>query len=248
MRYSDDISDDGGGDRRARMDAWRAALDRALAGDYGDSRIWPAFHHTVQRHSIPHQYFHDVIDGAVMDLSPQRCETFADTYDYCYHVASVVGLVCIHVFGFQDPRAMELAEHNGIAFQLTNILRDLREDAQMGRVYLPQEDLRRFNYTERELCAGADNEAFRALMRFQVERARDYYDRAAPLLTLIEPDSRPCLRAMREIYRGILERIVAQNYDVFSRRARVPTWRKLWIATQAWWQSRRIEGEPLSSA
>src|SRR5688572_30557308 len=124
MRYSDDISDDGEGDRRARMDAWRAALDRAFEGDYGDSRILPAFHDSARRYGIPRRYFHELIDGAVMDLTPRRYETFADTYRYCYHVASVVGLVCIHVFGFQDPKAVEYAEHNGIAFQLTNILRD----------------------------------------------------------------------------------------------------------------------------
>jgi len=248
MRYSDDISDDGGADRQARMEAWRAALDRALEGEYGESRILPAFHDTVRRYAIPHEYFHSLIDGAVMDLSPRVYETFQDTYRYCYHVASVVGLVCIHVFGFRDERAKELAEYNGIAFQLTNILRDLREDAQMGRVYLPREDLERFGYREDELKQGADNDAFRALMRFEVDRARDYYDRAAPLLELIDPDSRPCLRAMREIYRGILDRIVAQKYDVFSRRARVPTWKKLLIATGAWWQARHIEREPVSSA
>jgi 15-cis-phytoene synthase len=248
MRYSDDISDDEGDDRQARMSAWRAALDRTFEGDYGDSRILPAFHDSVSRYGIPRRYFHELIDGAEMDLAPRRYETFPDTYRYCYHVASVVGLVCIHVFGFRDPRAKELAEYNGVAFQLTNILRDLREDAQMGRVYLPQEDLHRFGYTEDELRDGAENEAFHALMRFEVERAREYYDRAAPLVPLIDPDSRPCLRAMRQIYGGILDRIVAQNYDVFSRRARVPTWRKLLIAGEAWWQSRRIERERLSSA
>ncbi len=248
MRYSDDISDDGQGDRLGRMDAWRAALDRAFEGEYGESQILPAFHDAVKTYHIPRQYFHDLIDGAVMDLEPRRYETFADTYRYCYHVASVVGLVCIHVFGFREERAKELAEWNGIAFQLTNILRDLREDAQMGRVYLPQEDLARFGYSEEELRQGTDNEAFRALMRFEVERAREYYDRAAPLVELIDPDSRPCLRAMRSIYRGILERIVEQNYDVFSHRARVPTWRKLLIAGEAWWQSRRVQRGQLSSA
>lgn len=247
MRYSDDISDDGGTDTETRMAAWRRALDRALEGGYGDSRIMPAFHDTVRRHAIPRQYFHDLIDGAEMDLVPRRYETWEDTYRYCYHVASVVGLVCIHVFGFRDPHACELAEFNGIAFQLTNILRDLREDALMDRVYLPQEDLRRFGYSEADLKAGLVNDSFRRVMQFEVERARDYYDRAAPLLDLIDPDSRPCLRAMRRIYRGILDRIVAQDYEVFSRRARVATWKKLVIAGEAWWQSRFVEREPLSS-
>jgi 15-cis-phytoene synthase len=250
MRYSDDISDEAGEqqDRKARMGAWRAALDRAFEGDYGDSRILPAFHDTVRDYHIPAEYFHALIDGAEMDLAPRRYETFADTYRYCYHVASVVGLVCIHVFGFQDARAKEYAEYNGIAFQLTNILRDLREDAQMGRVYLPREDLERFGYTEEDLRAGVENDAFHALMRFEVDRAREYYEKARPLLPLVEPDSRPCLQAMTDIYRGILDRIVAQNYDVFSHRARVPTWKKVLIATRAWWQARRLERKSLSSA
>lgn len=248
MRYSDDISDDGGADRGDRMAEWRAALDRAYQGDYGDSRILPAFHDTALKRGIPIRYFHELIDGTVMDLEPRRYETWDDTYRYCYHVASVVGLVCIHVFGFQDPHAAQLAEWNGIAFQLTNILRDLREDAQMDRVYLPQADLRSHGYSEAELKAGTDNEAFRALMRFEVARARDYYDRAAPLLSLIDADSRPCLRAMRRIYGGILDRIVAQNYDVFTQRARVPTWKKVLIAGQACWQARMGERESVSSA
>lgn len=248
MRCSDDISDDGGDDRDARMADWRAELDRALQGDYGDSQVWPAFHDTVQRYGIPAEYFHQLIDGTVMDLEPRRYETFADTYRYCYHVASVVGLVCIHVFEFSDPRAKELAEANGLAFQLTNILRDLQEDAQMGRVYLPQEDLRRFGYTEADLAAGVKNDAFHALMRFEVDRAREFYDRAAPLVEMIHADSRPCLHAMRKIYGGILDQIVAQNYDVFGQRARVSTWQKLRIATEAWWQARRIQGETLSRA
>jgi phytoene synthase len=243
MRYSDDLSDDESNvptDRTAQIDQWRAAFRRAMSGDYGDSRVWPAFHDTVKRYQIPERYFEELIDGMVMDLEPRRYERWEDTYGYCYHVASVVGLVCIHVWGFKDPSALELAEANGIAFQLTNILRDLREDAQMGRVYLPQEDLRRFGYTEAELAAGTENEAFRALMRFEVDRAREYYDRAAPLTALLEPDSRPCYEAMRAIYRGILEQIVAANFGVLSHRAKVPTWRKVSIAATAWLQAQRI--------
>ncbi len=256
MRFSDDISDGdprGGAvpdsaDRAGRMIAWRGAMDAALAGEDGESPIWPAFRDTVNRYGIPVTYLHSLIDGTEMDLQPRRFETFADTYDYCYHVASVVGLVCIHVFGFRDPRAIELAEWNGVAFQLTNILRDLREDGRLGRVYLPQEDLRRFGYSEEMLAQGRDSEAFRSLMRFEVARARDYYDRAAPLVDLIEPDSRPCLRAMREIYGGILQCIVSRDYDVFTRRARVPTWRKLMVASRAICEARLGRRPGLSSA
>lgn len=238
MRHSDDVSDDGGSDRSARMAAWETSLDRALSGDYGDSLILPAFHDTVTRYRIPGEYFHSLIEGTRMDLSPREYRTFEDTYRYCYHVASVVGLVCIHVFGFDDPQALRLAEYNGIAFQLTNILRDLREDAGMGRVYLPAEDFERFGYRIEQLKQGEENDAFRSLMQFEVERAREFYERAAPLEGLLHPESRPCFRAMRTIYRGILDQIVAQDYRVFHKRARVPTWRKVWIALAAWAESR----------
>ena len=243
MRHSDDISDEGAeaestGDRAAVLQAWRVALDRAMQGDYGDSPVLAAFHDTVQRYGIPVKYFHQVIDGAEMDLSPRVYETFEDTRNYCYHVASVVGLVCIHVFEFSDPSAPELAIDNGIAFQLTNILRDLREDSSFGRIYLPREDLERFGYSEDDLRASRVNDSFRELMRFEVERTKTFYDRAAPLVAMINPDSRPCLRAMRQIYRGILSQIEAQNYDVFSQRASVPKLTKCWIAGGAWLRSR----------
>lgn len=249
MRASDDISDDDGSaeGRAARMAAWRRSLVAALAGDYGDSQILPAFHDTVTRYRIPHRYFHELIDGAEMDLTPHRYATFDDLYRYCYHVASVVGLVCIHVFGFSDPRACEYAEACGIAFQLTNILRDLGEDSRMGRVYLPQEDLRRFEYTEADLAAQVVDERYLALMRFEVERAESFYGKAQPLMPLIDPVSRPCLQAMIQIYHGILEQIVRQDYDVFRSRARVPAWGKLGIALRAYLQS-RIGREPLSAS
>jgi phytoene synthase len=259
MRGADDIADAAGGGRAQRLQEWREALERALRGDYGESALLPAFHHAVEQFGIPPGYFHLLIDGAAMDLEPTAYITFADTYRYCYHVAAVVGLVCVHVFGFAEEDTAEvtrLAEYNGIAFQLTNILRDLREDAQAGRCYLPGEELARFGYSRDDLREGVDCEAFRALMRFQVERARQYYLRAAPLVEMIHADSRPCLRAMRSIYGGILDEIVARNYDVFTRRARVPGWRKLLIAgsacLEAWHLQRGPAGKapekPLSSA
>src|SRR5262249_11008805 len=147
------------------------------------------------------------------------------------------------------PRATEYAEACGIGFQLTNILRDLPEDAERGRVYLPQEDLHRFGYWETDLLAHRVNEPFLQLMRFQVERARSYYRKAEPLVPLIEPVSRPCLKVMMGIYGGILERIVQQQYDVFRTRARVPTWGKIGIAARAWLEGRRLEREePLSAS
>jgi phytoene synthase len=173
-----------------------------------------------------------------MDLTVRRYERFDELYQYCYRVASVVGLVCIEIFGYHDARAREYAESCGIAFQLTNILRDVREDGARGRIYLPLEDLRRFEYTEEELLQGVVNDRFLRLMEFEVARAREYYDRALPLLSLIDRESRPALQAMIAIYRGILTRIEQGGYDVFAERARLSHWEKVGIAARAWLGSR----------
>jgi phytoene synthase len=242
MRYSDDVSDEAAADRSKadRMHAWRQALDRALAGDYGDSSILPAFHDTIRRYHIPPRYFHELIDGTEMDLTKNRYATFEELHQYCYRVASVVGFVCIHVWGF-DPaegRTLEYAEACGLAFQLTNILRDIKEDADRDRIYLPQEDLRRFGVSEDDLKRGVVNAEFRALMQFEAERAKGYYTQAQALFPLIHPAGRSTLAIMIHIYRGILDAIERNNYDVYSRRARVSTPKKLGIVFQAWLSSR----------
>src|SRR4051794_12545776 len=158
MRSSDDVSDEAASDgsKADELNAWRAALDRAFRGDYGESLILPAFHDTVRKYAIPERYFQELIDGTEMDLTRNRYETFADLHQYCYRVASVVGFVCIHVWGFDEAssKALEYAEDCGLAFQLTNILRDVREDAERDRIYLPQEDLRRFGVSEHDLRQG----------------------------------------------------------------------------------------------
>lgn len=235
MRYCDDIADDPSldGNRRQMLERWRSTLDELLEGDYGDSLILPAFHDTLEKYCIPAQYFHDLIDGATMDLSIERYATFKDLYKYCYRVASVVGLVCIHIYGFSTPEAKKYAEYCGIAFQLTNILRDVKEDALGGRVYIPEEDLASFNYNIDDLRNGVADERFLSMMKFEAKRARSYYNAAQPLLSMIDEPSRPALRAMIEIYSGILDRIEKSNYDVFSRRISLPTTRKLSIAGKA---------------
>lgn len=242
MRYSDDVSDEAAADvsKAAQMRQWRAALDRAFAGDYGDSRILPAFHDTVCRYQIPARYFHELIDGTEMDLTKNRYETFAELHQYCYRVASVVGFVCIHVWGFDpaDGKALQYAEACGLAFQLTNILRDVKEDVDRDRIYLPQEDLRRFGVTETELKQGLLTENFRNLMKFEADRAKAYYEQAKALFPLIDAPGRPTLAIMMKIYRGILDSIERNNYDVHTRRARVSTPRKLGIVAQAWLNSR----------
>jgi 15-cis-phytoene synthase len=163
-----------------------------------------------------------------------RCiETFDDLYQYCYRVASVVGLTIIHIFGFDTRSALPLAEKCGVAFQLTNILRDIREDAERGRVYIPAEDLRRFGVSEDDLRAGRRDEPFLRLMRFEAARARAYYDESAPLLDLIHPRSRSSLQALIAIYSRLLDRIEGTNYDVFTRRVRLSLFEKSWIVVRA---------------
>jgi phytoene synthase len=234
MRVADDLSD-GPGDaesRRGPLDDWRRQLHRALQGEYTHP-LHPAFHDTVARHGIPTEYLLDVLDGVCMDLEPVRFATFAELYRYCYRVASAVGLACIHVWGFTDERARGPAEAAGIALQLTNILRDLGEDAARGRVYLPAEDLERFGYRAEDLARGVRNDAFAALMRFQVERAREYYRAAEPLAAMLRPPGRAVFRVMTGTYRGLLEAIERRGYDVFSRRVRLSRWHKLWLVVQA---------------
>ncbi len=219
-RRSDDLSDDGASATVETLESWRGDLDRALRGDYGSDPCWPAFHDAVQRYSIPTEYFHRMIDGVSSDLTPRDMQTFDELYRYCYQVASVVGMTTVHIFGFHDRRALELAEKCGVAFQLTNILRDVKEDADRGRNYLPREDRDRFP-------------EFRDLMAFEANRAVAYYRESAPLVAMIDKGSRRSLWALIEIYRRLLERIVASNYDVLSHRIRLSTPEKLSIVAKA---------------
>ncbi len=232
MRYCDDLSDEPGAGREP-LDRWKAALTEALAGRFDAYPAWPAFHDTVTRYAIPANYFYEMIAGVSSDLEPRRVAAFDELYRYCYQVASVVGLSIIHIFGFHSPAALPLAEKCGVAFQLTNILRDLREDAGRGRCYLPAEDLQRFGVTAEDLAAGARSEQFSQLMRFEVERARRYYTESAPLVDLIDPPSRASLRALIGIYSRLLDRIEELNYDVYSRRVSLSALEKSWIVARA---------------
>jgi phytoene synthase len=234
MRIADDISDESGPveQKRQQLHSWREGLHEALAGVYRH-RALPALHDTVLRHRIPAPYLEAVIDGVEMDLEPVAYSTFADLRVYCYRVASAVGLACIHVWGFDGEAALRPAEDAGIAFQLTNILRDLGEDAARGRVYLPQEDLRRFGYDGDRLRLGKCDAAFHELMRFEVQRAREFYESAEALIPLLSLDGRAVFQMMARTYRGLLEEIERRGYDVFSGRVRVSRWRKLWFALGA---------------
>jgi phytoene synthase len=232
MRYCDDLSDEPGA-TRAAIDRWRADLEAALEGRFSGHPVWPAFHDAVQRFRIPHHYFFEMIEGVASDLEPHRFETFDQLYRYCYQVASVVGLTIIHIFGFESPKALELAEKCGIAFQLPNILRDIREDAGLGRVYLPAEDLARFGLQESDLTSGVQTPAFRSMMEFETARARAYYDESRPLLDLVHRKSRASLWALISIYSRLLDRIERCDYDVLSRRVRLSSLEKSWIVVRA---------------
>jgi phytoene synthase len=231
MRVADDAADDPGPTeaKREALEAWRGQLGDALAGVYRHP-LHPALHATLVRYDIPRSYLDAVLDGVCMDLDTDRYETFADLYPYCYRVASAVGLACVRVWGVRGAEAERLAEAAGIAFQLTNILRDVAEDGALGRVYLPGEDLRRFGYGEPDLLAGRRDDRFRQLMRFEADRAYSYYDAAGPLVGLLAPAGRAVFLVMLRTYRGLLDEIVRRDFDVFSGRVRLSRLHKLWLA------------------
>ncbi len=234
MRYCDDLSDDESrSDRCQAIAQWSRELDRALEGDFSGHPVWPAFHDAVTRYQIPHEYFRLMIEGVSSDLQPRRIRTFDELYDYCYRVASVVGLTIVHIFGFESEEALGLAEKCGIAFQITNILRDVREDAERGRLYLPEEDLNRFSVHPGALRTADKPQRFNELMRFEAARAQSYYEASLPLVELVAPESRSSLWALIQIYRRLLSRIEDSGFDVLSRRIRVPLWEKLWIVFSA---------------
>lgn len=234
MRYCDDLSDDPSVTGRATaMARWERDLELSFEGELASHPVWPAFHDAVTRFRIPPEYFREMIAGVRTDLEPRRIETFEELYRYCYHVSSVVGLIVIHIFGFDSPDALPLAEKCGIAFQLTNILRDVREDAERDRIYLPLGELAQFQVDSKEFLGRARSENYLRLMRFQAERARRYYRESAPLVSLVHRRSRPSLWALCEVYSRLLDRIEASNFDVLGRRVSVPMWEKLWILGRA---------------
>ncbi len=237
MRRADDISDEAGAleDKRAGLAAWRAALDRAVAGDGGDDAVLPALADSVARFDIPPRYLHDLLSGAEMDLTVREYATFERLREYCYRVAGAVGLCCTHVFGFRDARAPELAEKLGIAFQLTNILRDVPADLALGRVYIPADELARCGCPPDGLASWAREQrpAFREMMKFQAGRAWQFYEEGIELIRLVDPDSRAALWALARIYSGILEKIEARDYDVFAGPARLSTAAKVWTLARA---------------
>jgi phytoene synthase len=238
MRRSDDIADSAA-NRAVALEGlrrWRSEVSAAFAGNNTPEPTLPALVDTVSRYQIPENYFHELLDGTEMDQTNTRFETFDELYRYCYRVASVVGLIVLPIFGFKDKKALEPAEACGIAFQLTNILRDVKEDAQMGRIYLPLEDLRRFGVEERDIMSSHATPQFLELMKFEAARAHEYYQKAEPLLAMIDRDSRGTLAVMVGIYGGILRKIERRNFAVFNEKIRLSTVEKLSIVAKNWWR------------
>ena len=237
-RLCDDLSDDDLpiDEKTQRIQGIDSLLENARNGN-PDGPVFEALAHAAAEYDIPYEDLMEVARGVEMDLTVSRYETFEDLATYCYRVASVVGLICIRIMGYQDQRAREYAIDLGLAMQLTNILRDIREDAERGRIYIPQEDLRRFGYTEEELLAGAVNDRFRSLMEFEVARAREYFERGKRLLKLLPVRTRAFPAVLGGLYGRVLDRIEARNYNVFEGRVGLSTREKVGLAVRLWIQS-----------
>ena len=233
-RFVDDIADDDTvREPEALLTRWREELEQVFAGAPGRP-VSRALAENVRRFAIPRRYFEDVIDGVEMDLTRRRYATFDELSLYCRRVASAVGLICIEIFGYRNPSTRIYAERLGLAFQLTNILRDVREDAERGRIYIPLEDLARFGVAEDEILGGAFSDRFQQLMAFEVERARQFYRAAELALTAEDRPAMIAAEAMRLIYGALLERIARANYRVLDRRLALSTPRKLYLVGRAW--------------
>ncbi len=237
-RFVDDIADDQSiRDPALLLARWREELERVYGG--APTRPISRALADVARHfSIPRVYFDEVIAGVEMDLSRRRYATFEELRLYCYRVASAVGLICIEVFGYSNPETKVYAENLGIAFQITNILRDVREDAARGRIYLPLEDLAHFGVTEDEILRGVYSDAFVRLMEFEANRAREYYLRADRALPAEDRSSLLTAEAMRSIYGALLNLIVSSQYRVLDRRLSLSAPKKLYLVGRAWATSR----------
>lgn len=247
MRRCDDIADDPTlslEERRFKLSTWLAALHRVQQGEPSDDPILLALTDAQRRYTIPAGLLDELATGTAMDVEEEgsqteaaassaassltvQYKTFDDLKVYCHRVASVVGLVCIHIFGYRDPAAEPLAEQCGLAFQLTNIIRDVKEDAAMGRVYLPEEDLAKFGLSAADLLSAPDAARLRPLLALEADRAREFYQAGEQLIPYISEDSQPALWVLVNIYRKLLEKIAARQYDVFSGKVTLTVSEKL---------------------
>lgn len=247
MRHADDIADEPGDpqQKRNKMNEWLEAAKAVFEGKPTDDPVLMALGDAQKKFKIPPELFEKLVYGTSLDLEIPSipgepavvCQTFDDLKHYCYYVASVVGLVCIRIFGYEDSKAEFLAEDCGLAFQLTNIIRDVKEDATMGRIYIPQEDLERANlssasFSPAVLQNSAMAQQLRPALEYEADRARKYYQSAKWLMELIEEDSRAALWVLVEIYSRLLKKITERNYDVLTERVRLTTWEKLKVLSR----------------
>lgn len=243
MRHIDDIADDAvdaGVDPAIAgqmLEQFRAATRLALAGETSAHPMFPALAHAVHQFCIPADLLDSAIDGQVQDLAKTRYASFDELKRYCYCVASTVGIAAVYIWGFRDSAAIVLADDRGVAFQLTNIIRDIREDYSRGRVYLPQEDLDRFGVDLSLALGGGQQEQLRELILFQGRRAQDYYESSAALESLVQPDARPTLRIMTTIYHGILKQVMADPLAVLSRRVGLSSFAKMREVARELWRT-----------
>lgn len=257
MRRCDDIADDprlSFEERRQKLDTWLDALHCVQQGQPSDDPILLALNDAQRRYNIPAGLLDELALGTAMDVAdsdhqipqgsigeeklklPVQYKTFDDLKLYCYRVASVVGLVCIHIFGYRDPAAESLAEQCGLAFQLTNIIRDVKEDASLGRVYLPEEDLSKFALSAADILLAPDLSRIRPVLALEADRARQYYKAGDQLLSYISEDSQPALYVLINIYRNLLEKIAYRQYDVFTEKVSLTLTEKLRVLGQGFWQ------------
>jgi len=244
MRHADDISDDPVLDtpqKKQKLSEWLDAARQVFAGQATDDPVLMALADTQKKFAIPIELFEKLVYGTSLDLEipPASadapailCTTFEDLKQYCYYVASVVGLVCIQIFGYEDKKAEFLAEDCGVAFQLTNIIRDVKEDAAMGRIYIPEVDLglvglNAANFTSAALADPAAVQQIRPALEYEADRARKFYESGKWLMELVHEDSRGALWVLVEIYSRLLKKIIERNYDVFTERVALSTWEKL---------------------
>ncbi|HVZ18687.1 MAG TPA: phytoene/squalene synthase family protein [Terriglobales bacterium] len=246
MRHADDISDTPGlsdGEKRMKLEALMESFHEVDSGKPTDDPVLLALSHARQRYKIPVHLLEKLVYGTMMDVefAPSNAassepvviyRTFEELYQYCYHVASVVGLVCIKIFGYQDPHAEKLAERCGIAFQLTNIIRDVKEDAGMGRIYLPAQELQDYEISAAEIADGTAAERIKPILKLEADRARDFYKSGRELIDYIDDDSRAALWTLVEIYSRLLEKIAKLDYNVFGDKVRLTTGEKLKVLTK----------------
>jgi len=241
-RETDDIVDEGTVEDELKFDKlrkWRIELEKSLNG-HSEYPLINKLSKTIQNFNIPLEPFFDLLKGMEMDLQQKRYVTFNDLQTYCYRVASTVGLMCIEIFGYRHPSAKDFAINLGIALQLTNILRDIKKDAEKGRIYLPKEDLEKFEYNESDIFNNTYNENFQKMMQYQVERAREYFNTATDCLNREDKKAMFAARAMQHIYYRMLNKIVDADYDVYNNKIKISTAKKVGISLGVWAKYRLV--------